>query len=52
MSLVGGEEDDARKRARQAALLLSLEDIRLGLVQPIGVGQRPKHVTVDMITGM
>ena len=27
MSLVGGEEDDARKRARQAALLLSLEDI-------------------------
>ena len=32
--------------------LLSMEDIRLGLVQPVGVGQRPKHVTVDMVTGI
>lgn len=32
--------------------VLSLEDIQLGLVQPIGVGQRPKHVAVDMITGI
>ena len=32
--------------------LLSMEDIRLGLVQPVGVGQRPKQVAVDMITGI
>ena len=32
--------------------VLSMEDIQLGLVQPIGVGQRPKHVAVDMITGI
>ena len=32
--------------------LLTMEDIRLGLVQPVGVGQRPKQVAVDMITGI
>ena len=32
--------------------LLSMEDIRLGLVQPMGVGQRPKHVAVDMVSGI
>lgn len=31
--------------------LLAIEDIRLGLVQPIGVGQRPKHISLDINTG-
>ena len=32
--------------------LLYMEDIRLGLVQPMGVGQRPKNVAVDIMTGI
>ena len=32
--------------------VLTMEDIKLGLVQPVGVGQRPRHVAVDMITGI
>ena len=33
------------------AELLSLEDQSLGLVQPAGIGQRPRHLPVDLTTG-
>ena len=31
--------------------LLTVEDIRQGLVQPLGIGQRPKHITADVNIG-
>ena len=32
--------------------LLYMEDIRLGLVQPLGVGQRPKNIALDIMSGI
>ena len=32
--------------------VMAIEDIRMGLVQPMGVGQRPKHISVDINTGL
>ena len=33
------------------AEILHNEDVALGLAQPQGIGQRPRHLSVDLTTG-